>query len=110
MRSRRRAIAGVVALALAGHAASVLYEMTLADRFGTGVDADALALSFTMVMAVANEIAMWVSTLFIPRVIETATARGPAAAARFFRRCLMILVAGTGVLAFAFVLAASPLL
>ena len=64
MRSRRRAFAWVVMLALAGHAASVIYEITLADRFGTGVNADALALSFTMVMAVANEIAMWISTLY----------------------------------------------
>jgi putative peptidoglycan lipid II flippase len=110
MRARRRALAGVVMLALAGHVASMAYEVTLADRFGTGVEADALALSFTMVVAVANEIGMWISTLFIPRVIETATKRGLAAATWFFRRCLVILVGGTGMLALAFVLGASPLI
>jgi hypothetical protein len=94
MTSRRRALAGVVMLAQAGHVASMAYEVTLADRFGTGVEADALALSFTMVVAVANEIGMWISTLFIPRVIETATKRGLAAATWFFRRCLVILVGG----------------
>jgi len=109
MRSARHAFAGIVTLALAGHVATMVYEITLADRFGTGVEADALALSFTMVVAVANEIAMWISTLFIPRVIETATKRGPAAATRFFRRSLVILVAGTSLLALAFVAVAAPL-
>ena len=78
-------------------------------HFGTGIEADALALSFTIVVAVANEIAMWISTLFIPRVIEIATKRGPAAATHFFRRCLLMLIGGTGVLALGFVLVASPL-
>jgi putative peptidoglycan lipid II flippase len=109
MRSRRRALVWLVTLALAGHVASIAYEISLADRFGTGVEADALALSLTLVVAVANEIGMWVSTLFIPRVIETATKHGPDAAARFFRRCLLSLLTGTGVLALAFILGASVL-
>ncbi len=91
MMSRRRAWAGIVVLGLAGQVAAVAYEITLAGHFGTGIEADALALSFTIVVAVANEIAMWISTLFIPRVIEIATKRGPAAATHFFRRCLVML-------------------
>ena len=86
----------------------MLYEVTLADRFGTGVEADALALTFTMVVAIANEIVMWISALFIPHVIATSTRRGPAAATRFFRRWLVTLVVGTGVLTLGFVFAASP--
>lgn len=109
MRSRRRAFVWVVTLALAGQVASIVYEITLADRFGTGVEADALALSLTIVVALANEIVMWISTLFIPHVIETSTMGGPAAATRFFRRCLVVLVVGTGLLAIGFGLAASPL-
>ncbi len=96
-------------LGLAGQVVAVAYEITLAGHFGTGIEADALALSFTIVVAVANEIAMWISTLFIPRVIEIATKRGPAAATHFFRRCLLMLIGGTGVLALGFVLVASPL-
>jgi putative peptidoglycan lipid II flippase len=99
MTSRRRAFAGVVALTLAGQLVAVLYEISLADRFGTGMDADALALTFTIVVAVANEIAAWISTLFIPHFVETGARRGESAAALFLRRSLVAVALGTGVLA-----------
>jgi putative peptidoglycan lipid II flippase len=109
MTSRRRALAGVVALTLAGQGASILYEISVADRFGTGVDADALALTFTMVVAVANEIVMWISTLFIPYYVERSATAGPGAAAGVLRRSLLAVAMGTAALAFTFVLAASSL-
>lgn len=109
MTSRRRAFAGVVALALAGQGASVVYEISLADRFGTGVEADTLALTLTVVVAVANEVVTWISTLFIPHFVETSARRGEAAAAAFLRRCLVVVVVATGALAVLLVLLAPAL-
>jgi putative peptidoglycan lipid II flippase len=109
MTSRRRAFAGAVALTLAGQGVAVLYEISLADRFGTGVDADALALTFTIVVAVANEIVTGVSMLFIPRFVEAAARQGEAAAAGVLRSGLVAVALTTGLLALLLVALAPPL-
>jgi putative peptidoglycan lipid II flippase len=109
MTSRRRAFAGVVGLTLAGQGVAMLYEISVADRFGTGVDADALALTFTIAVAVANEIVTWISTLFIPRFVETAARRGESAAAAFLRWGLAAVAVATVALALLLAALAPPL-
>jgi putative peptidoglycan lipid II flippase len=103
MTSRRSAFAWVVGLTLVGQGASIVYEISLADRFGTGPDADALALTFTMAITIANEIAMWISTLVLPIYVGRSATRGPAAAAGVLRRALLAVAVATGALALIYV-------
>jgi putative peptidoglycan lipid II flippase len=107
--SARRTFAAVVGVTLAGHIGTVAYEVAVAGRFGTGVAADALALSLTLAVAVANEIVTWISTLFIPHYLEAKEKESSAAAVGFFRSALLGLLVGTGGLALLLILAAPSL-
>jgi putative peptidoglycan lipid II flippase len=107
MTSRRSAFVWVVALTLVGQGASIVYEISLADRFGTGIEADALALTFTMAITIANEITMWISTLVLPVYAARLATAGPGAAAGLLRQSLLAVVAGTAALALTFAVAAS---
>ncbi|MBI3628099.1 MAG: polysaccharide biosynthesis C-terminal domain-containing protein [Candidatus Rokubacteria bacterium] len=109
MSGRRRAFAGAVGVTLAGQLCAVAYEIAVAGRFGTGVEADALALALTVVIAVANEIVGWVSTLFVPHYIEAQQKAGATAAGSFFRASLGLLAGGTVLLMVGLIVASSSL-
>ncbi|MBI3825279.1 MAG: hypothetical protein HY294_04720 [Candidatus Rokubacteria bacterium] len=109
MSSRRRAFAGVVAVALGGQLATLAYEITVAGRFGTRREADALALALILTIAVGNEFTSWVSTLLVPNFVEVRSRLGAAAAARFSRRALAGLAIGAAIVAVV-VAAAAPAL
>lgn len=105
----RRVFGALVIAALAGLMAMLGYEIVVAGRFGTRVEADALALALTLVIAIGNELVVWVSTLFIPNYVDVRAQAGAAAAGRLLRVVLTVLTAGTAALAVAVVLAAAPL-
>jgi len=107
--STRRTFVAVVGVTLAGQLGAIAYEVVVANHFGTGLAADALALSLTLVVAVGNEIVTWISTLFIPHYLDARAKEGPATAASFFRGTLLMLVAGAGGLALLLVLGAPSL-
>ncbi|MBI4246546.1 MAG: hypothetical protein HY614_05105 [Candidatus Rokubacteria bacterium] len=97
--SARGTFVVVVGVTLAGQFGAVAYEVVAAARFGTGRDADALALALMLALTVANEVVAWVSTLFVPLYIRTETEGGPAAAARLLRTGLLAVGGLVGVLA-----------
>lgn len=94
----RHTFIAVVAVTLVGQFCSLAYEVVVARQFGTGFHADALALTLIMVFALANEITMWVSALFIPHYTEAKTKSGLSTAANLFRGMLTVLLVGTGAL------------
>lgn len=102
----RPAFLGVVVLTLAGQAVAVGYEVVLAARFGTGIEADALALTLMIVVAAANELGTWISTLFVPQYVDARARDGEAAAAGFLGAGLTAVAAGSLALAALVALAA----
>lgn len=109
MTSRRRALAAVVGLAVAGQLIALAYELAAAGRFGTRADADALALALAVVLALGSEIVTWITTLFVPRFVH-ARARGGAAAARALGARWLAVVAGATVLGAGVLALAAPAL
>lgn len=91
----------------AGQVTVLAYEVLVAARFGTGPDADALALALTVAFAAGNEMAGWVTALFVPRFLELRQRRGAAAAAAFVLRGGTALLIVTVALA-AVLIAAAP--
>src|SRR5437762_4209391 len=87
----------VVGVTLIGQLAALGFEMAAAARFGTGLDADALAFALTVVLALTTEVVGWISTLFVPLYVET-RATSASAAAAFLRRVLtaLVIVVGAG--------------
>src|SRR5205085_1214234 len=71
----------VVAVTLIGQLAALGFEMAAAARFGTGLDADALAFALTVVLALTTEVVGWISTLFVPLYVEARATSASAAAA-----------------------------
>lgn len=109
MSGRRQVFAALVGITLAGQLAAVGYEILVARQFGTGLEADALALALILVIAMANEIVAWISALFIPHYLDARMREGTAAARGFFRASLALVVAGTAVLALVFLVGAPAL-
>src|SRR2546423_11741745 len=89
----------VVGVTLIGQLAALGFEIAAAARFGTGLDADALAFALTVVLALTTEVVGWISTLFVPLYVET-RATSASAAAAFLRRGLtaLVIVVGAGAL------------
>src|ERR1051325_11695930 len=98
----------VVGLTLIGQLAALGFEMTVAARFGTGLEADALAFALTLVLALTTEIVGWIATLFVPLYVE-ASAQGVGAAAGLLRRVLVALALVLGTATVALMLAAPEL-
>lgn len=93
--SARRAFVGLVLVTLAGQLCVLGYEIALASRFGTGFQADALALGLTVTFALASEISGWVSALVVPSYLDVRHRLGEEAAGGLVLRIGAILVAGT---------------
>ena len=89
----------VVGVTLVGQLAALGFEIAAAARFGTGLEADALAFALTLVFALTTEIVGWVSALFVPLYLE-ARATSPSTAASLLRRVLaaLVIVLGAGVI------------
>src|SRR4030095_6068764 len=87
----RATFLAVVAVTLAGHLVALGFEIAVAARFGTGLEADALAFALTLLVTLTGEVTGWLATLFIPLYID-ARATGPARAAALVRRVLGALV------------------
>jgi putative peptidoglycan lipid II flippase len=98
----------VVGVTLVGQLAALGFEMAAAARFGTGLEADALAFALTLVFALTTEIVGWISTLFVPLYVEV-RATSAAGAGRFLRRVLVALVIGLGAAALVLALVAGPM-
>ena len=98
----------VVGVTLVGQLAALGFEIAAAARFGTGLEADALAFALTLVFALTAEIGGWVSTLFVPLYVE-ARATSPSIAASLLRRVLAALVIVLGAGAILLALAAGSL-
>jgi putative peptidoglycan lipid II flippase len=107
--ARRRALVTVVLVTVGGQAAALAYEIAVARRFGTGGDADTLALALTVAVAMANELVTWIGTLFIPLYVVAVHASA-ASAARMLRRTLLAVLGLTGGLAAVLAAGATPLL
>jgi putative peptidoglycan lipid II flippase len=97
----RRAFVAVVLVALAGNLVALGYEVLAARRFGTGPDADALALTLVLTLAISNEIVTWIGSLFVPFYVETRTLDGPTAGRRFVAFSTAALTIGVATLALA---------
>lgn len=93
----RASFLGVMALTLAGQIAAVGFEIGLAARFGTGAEADALAVALLLVITPSLELTAWVSTVFLPLYVAAREAGTNAAA--FLRRAAAALLALTALLA-----------
>jgi putative peptidoglycan lipid II flippase len=110
VRGARQVFGAVVGVTLAGQLCAMAYEIAVAGRFGTGIEADALALTLTLVLAVANEVGGWITTLFIPHYIEARTQAGAGAGRAFFRACALFVTAGVAALGLALAAGAPALL
>ena len=107
MTSARHAFLGLVLMTLGGQLCVLGYEIVVASRFGTGRDADALALGLTVTFVLANEISGWVSALVVPTYLQLRHQRGVDAAGSFVLRSGAMLVALTSGVA-AIVAATAP--
>jgi putative peptidoglycan lipid II flippase len=95
--SQRRSFGALVVLAGLGQLTVLVYEIAVTRHFGTGRDADLLALAFMISYALGNEVSGWIGVLFIPRYLEAKKQGGPELAGRFFSFGLLAtgIVAGT---------------
>jgi len=98
----------VVGVTLVGQLLALGFEMAAAARFGTGLEADALAFALTLVLALTTEVVGWVSTIFVPLYIE-ARATNESAASGLLRRVLAALVIVLGATALVLAFAAAPI-
>lgn len=80
---RRRSFVGLVGLTLLGQLTLLAYEVALTRSFGTTRDADAIALTFIVVFALANELVGWAGALFIPLFLQVELREGVTVAAGF---------------------------
>lgn len=98
--SARHAFVGLVLVTLGGQLCVLGYEIVVASRFGTGREADALALGLTVTFALASEVSGWVSALVVPTYLELRHRLGVEAAGRFVLRSgALLFVATAGVAA-----------
>ena len=98
----------VVGVTLVGQLLALGFEMAAAARFGTGLEADALAFALTLVFVLTTEVVGWVSTIFVPLYVE-ARATNESAASGLLRRVLAALVIVLGVAALVFAFSAAPI-
>ena len=95
----------VVAVTLVGQLLALGFEMAAAARFGTGLEADALAFALTLVLALTTEVVGWISTIVVPLYVAS-RATSASASAGLLRRVLAALLVVLGACALALALTA----